>query len=124
VGIKPILNSVPSKNHQVLKLTISLVLVGVLSGCAVSVWTLPTFVSATAIGLPKAPGKNYYKPIVLASNEDMIRIKYLSAGSNAQRERVLKLIADQCDDSYIETSRKNVQGWVTVKAECLHETDS
>ncbi len=67
---------------------------------------------------------NHYKPIVLTSNEDMIRIKYLSVGPNAEHEQVLKLITDHCNGSYIETSREAVEGWTTVEAECAQNTDS
>ena len=103
--------------RQILKLTISLVLLGLLSGCVYIPLPSPDQYA-------RQSKTNHYDPIVLTSNEDMIRIKYLSVGPNAQHDEVLKLIADHCDDSYIETSREDVQGWVTVEAECTHGTDS
>ena len=58
--------------------------------------------------------------MVLASNKDMIQIKYLSLGPNAEHEQVTQLISDHCDGAYIETSRVELRGYDTVEAECTH----
>ena len=63
-------------------------------------------------------GKSHYKPIILISNEDMITIKYLSVGPNAEHEEVMQLISDHCDGAYIENSRSEIRGYTTVEADC------
>jgi hypothetical protein len=37
---------------------------------------------------PWHTGKNYYEPIILTSNKDMIQIKYFSVGRNAEHRKV------------------------------------
>ena len=111
--------------RQILKLTISLVLLGLLSGCSIL-----DVVEVAMIPPPDAgpyshrTGKNYYEPEILTSNEDMIRIKYLSVGPNAEHEQVSQLMSDHCHDAYIETSRMELRGLTTVDAECTHGTES
>ena len=68
-------------------------------------------------------GKNYYEPEILTSNEDMIRIKYLSVGPNAEHEQVSQLMFDHCHGAFIETSRVELRGLTTVDAECTHATE-
>jgi hypothetical protein len=135
---------VTSNTRQVLALTISLVLLGLLSGCVVGgVLVLATGQYAVselagraiehavvaAATKPRDPysyvtGKNHYEPVILTSNEDMIRIKYLSVGPNAEHEQVTQLISDHCHGAYIETSRVELRGYDTVEAECTHVTES
>ena len=114
-----------SNIRQTLKLTIGLVIYGLLSGCA-------TVADAVLLGYIVAPagqpdpepwntGKNHYEPIILASNEAMIRIKYLSIGPNAEHEQVKQLMSDHCHGAYIETSREELRGYDTVVAECTHD---
>jgi hypothetical protein len=69
---------------------------------------------------PWNTGKNHYEPIVLASNKDIMRIKYLSVGPNAEHEQVKQLISDHCHGAYIEVSRVELRGYTTVEAECNH----
>ena len=126
--ISVILNLVNPNIRQVLKLTISLVLYGLLSGCA-SVADAVFLGSIVAPGGQPDPepwktGKNHYEPIILASNEDMIRIKYLSTGPNAEHEQVKQLMFDHCHGAYIETSREELRGYDTVEAKCTHGTKS
>jgi len=71
---------------------------------------------------PYETGKNHYEPVILASNKDMIRIKYLSVGPNAEHERVKQLMSDHCHGAYIESSRVELRGYDTVEAECTHDT--
>ena len=129
-----------SNNLQILKLTISLVLLGLLSGC-VAVGALvvgPSVVGelggraiedalTAAATKPRDPyshrtGKNHYEPEILTSNEDMIGIKYLSIGPNAEHEQVKQLMFDHCHGAYIETSRVELRGYDTVEAECTGDT--
>ena len=99
--------------RNLLIMFLSLLLLGILSGCS-----LRDKIKASK----KRP--NHYEPIILTSNEDMIRIKYLDVNSNAQPEQALQLIIDHCGSSYIETTRMNETGYTTVEAECTHGTNS
>jgi hypothetical protein len=69
-------------------------------------------------------GKNHYEPVILTSNENMVRIKYLSVGPNAEHEQVAQLIIEHCDGTYIETNRAELRGYTTVEAECTHGNES
>ena len=69
-------------------------------------------------------GKNHYKPAIIASNGNFIRVKYLSVGPNAEHVQVTQLISDHCDGAYIETNRAELRGYTTVDAECTHGTES
>jgi len=108
--------------RQVLKLTISLVLYGLLSGCGVPF--VPISFSDPDPPDSHRTGKNYYEPEILTSNEDMIRIKYLSVGPNAEHEQVSQLMFDHCHGAYIEISRVELRGLTTVDAECTHGTEA
>ena len=125
LGISPILNLVNPNIRQILKLTISLVLYGLLSGCGVLL-PLEDLYREAKLDSPELyrTGKNQYEPIILMSNKDMIQIKYLSVGPNAEHEQVTQLISDHCDGAYIETSRVELRGYDTVEAECTHGTKS
>ena len=128
LGISAILNLVNPNIRQILKLTISLVLCGLLSGCVPIAMLFTDVAASAAVGAIAQPdsepwntGKNHYEPIILTSNEDMIRIKYLSVGPNAEHGQVTQLISDHCDGAYIETSREELRGYDTVEAECTHD---
>jgi hypothetical protein len=108
-----------------------LVLLGILSGCSALAEVTIEALSILPIGGsdPDPPnshrtGKNHYEPVILTSNEKMIRIKYLSVGPNAEHEQVTQLISDHCDGAYIETNRVELRGYTTVDAECTHGTES
>jgi hypothetical protein len=102
-----------------------LVLLGILSGCTVlDVVTIAMIPSPDADPYSHRTGKNHYEPIILTSNEDMIRIKYLSLGPNAEHELVTQLIFDHCDGTYIETNRVELRGYTIVDAECTHAAES
>ena len=116
---------------QTLQLTSSLVIYGLLSGCGTGALIIGDLVVGGLVAStgqsdpePWRTGKNHYEPIVLASNKDMIRIKYLSVGPNAEDEQVKRLIRDHCQGAYIETSRVELRGYDNVEAECAHDTDS
>ena len=114
--------------RQILKLTISLVLLGLLSGCIGYglegvLFPLEDIAREARLDSPELyrTGKNHYEPEILTSNEDMVRIKYLRVGPNAEHEQVTQLISDHCDGAYIETSRVELRGYDTVEAECTHD---
>jgi len=125
LGISAILKLVNPNIRQILKLTISLVLYGLLSGCiiqeAVEIAMIPP---PDAGPYSHRTGKNYYEPVILSSNEDMIIIKYLSVGPNAEHEQVKQLMSEHCHGAYIETNRVELRDLTTVDAECAHGTES
>ena len=73
--------------------------------------------------LQNEPRHNYYEPTILASNLDMIRVKYIDVNSYAQHEEALQLIRKHCGASYTETYRAKIKGYTIVEAECTHDTD-
>ena len=110
---------------QILKLTISLVLLGLLSGCL----ALASVAADASYGVYRATQKiratqKKYEPIIMTSNENKIRIKYRSVGSKAEHEQVKQMMSDHCGGSYIETYRVHETGYTTVEAECTLDTDS
>jgi hypothetical protein len=62
--------------------------------------------------------------MILVSNENMVRVKYLSVGPNAEHEQVIQLIIKHCDGAYIETNRVELRGYTIVDAECTLGTES
>ena len=124
--ISAILNLVNPNIRQILKLTISLVLYGLLSGCEVITFPLNDWAREAKLDSPELyrTGKNHYEPIILKSDKDMVRIKYLSVGPNAEHEQVKQLMFDHCHGAYVETSREELRGYDTVEAECTHGTES
>jgi hypothetical protein len=123
--ISAILNLVNLNIRQALKVTISLVLYALLSNCVAGDKRIVGDFIRDARGEPHPEswntGKNHYEPTILTSNKNMIRIKYLSVGSNAEHEQVKQLILDHCQGTYIETSRVELRGYDTVEAECTHD---
>ena len=105
--------------RQILKLTISLVLYGLLSGCFV----LANMAADASYAIYTATQKDY-EPIIMTSSENKIKIKYRSVGSKAEHEQVKQLMSDHCHGAYIETSRVELRGYDTVEAECTHGTES
>ena len=93
--------------RNLLILFLCFLLLGIFSGCS---WR----------DKKKSSKKRYnrYEPVVLASSEDMIQIRYLDVNSNAQPDQALQLIIDHCGGSYVETSRVNKTGYTTIEAEC------
>ena len=113
-------------SHSLLTPFLSLVLLGVLSCSPVlivdGVYDVATIVAYQPDPEPWRRGKNNYEPIILASNKEMIRIKYLSIGPNAEHEQVKQLMSEHCHGAYLETSRVELRGYDTVEAECTHDT--
>ena len=110
--------------RQVLKLTISLVLYGLLSGCAALVGIAADLSYGVHTATQDRTGKNYYEPIIITSNENKIKIKYFSAGTNAVHEQAKQLMSEHCNGAYVETSRTELGGYDTVEAECTHYPES
>jgi hypothetical protein len=116
---------------DLLTLFLCLVVLGGLSGCsALAVVTIEAL-SMLPIGAsdPDPPdshrtGENHYETVILTSNENMVTIKYLSVGPNAEHEQVVQLIIEHCDGAYIETSRAELRGYTTVDAECIDGSES
>ena len=100
------------KTQHLLKLLSCLVLSGLLSGCEA------LGIIAIDLPIPEKAGPNYLEPIVLASDEDMIRIKYLTVSDRARHGQVIEMMNEHCDNSYVETSRTELHGWTTVEADC------
>lgn len=104
-------------------------LLGVLSGCGSTLAIVAASAVPYGVPLPSDPepwrtGKNYYEPVVLASNENNIKIKYLSVGPNAEHEQVKQLMSEHCRGAYVETSRVELRGYDTVAAECTRGTET
>ena len=117
--------------HKLTTSFLFLVLFGALSGCSSLAEVTIEALTILPIGEsdPDPPnshrtGKNHYEPVILSSNENVLRIKYLSVGPNAEHEQVTQLISDHCDGTYLETGRVELRGYTTVEAECTHGTES
>lgn len=125
LGISTILNPVKPNIHQISKLITSLALYGLISGCSIVDVVNVAMISPPDEG-PNShrTGKNHYEPVILSSNEDMIRIRYLSVGPNVEHEQVTQLIFDHCDGAYIKTNQVELRGYTTIDAECSKNVES
>lgn len=105
--------------RQVLKLTISLVLLGPLSGC------LAADVVNLLVSLP-GPGSGDISslPKVLCTTEDGIEVKYHTAEPNVQHDEAMQLITEHCVDGYIETKRVEYADSRIIYATCLRADGS
>ena len=109
-----------------------LVLLGVLSGCSGAgglegiFFPLEDIANEAYMDSPEShrTGKNHYEPVIVASNENVVRIKYLSVGPNAEHEQAMQLIFEHCDGTYTELNRVDLRGYTTVDAECALGTES
>lgn len=119
LGISPILNLVNPNIRQVLKLTISLVLLGLLSGCFVAQ------VALLVVSLP-GPGGGDISSLsgVLCTTEDSIGVKYHTAEPNVQHDEAMQLITEHCVGGYVETKRVEYADSRTVYATCLRADGS
>ena len=104
---------------QVLKLTISLVLYGLLSGC---------FAADTVFlvsNLARLPGSGSYDYSslsgVLCTTEDSIGVKYQP---NVQHDEAIQVITEHCVNGYVETKRVEQAESRTVYATCLQADGS
>ena len=99
--------------RQVLKLTISLVLLALLSGC---------FVAQVVLLVGSLPGPSL--PKVLCTTEDSIGVKYHTAEPNVQHDEAMQLITEHCVGGYVETKRVEYADSRTVYATCLRADGS
>ena len=116
--IRAILNPVSSIILQVLKLTISLVLYGLLSGC---------FAADTVFlvgDLARLPGSGSYDYSslsgVLCTTEDSIGVKY----HTVQHDEAMQVITEHCGGGYVETKRVEYADSRIVYASCLQADGS
>ena len=120
-GIAPILNPVTSISHQILKLTIGLVLLGLLSGCmAVGGAAL----SGALMGAGMSPYRPPPPPKTLCTAEDSIGLRYYNMEGYTQHDEAMQLISEHCVDGHIETYRKDSISLSTVYATCLQPDGS
>ena len=108
--------------RQVLKLTISLVLLGLLSGCVAAQ-------TALLVGdLARLPGSGSYDYSslsgVLCTTEDSIGVKYHTAEPNVQHDEAMQLITEHCVSGYVETKRVEYTDSRIVYATCLQADGS
>jgi hypothetical protein len=120
--ISAILNPVNSDIRQVLKLTISLVLLGLLSGC---------FAAETVFlvgDLARLPGSGSYDYSslsgVLCTTKDSIGVKYKTAEPNVQHDEAMQVITEHCVNGYVETKRVEYADSRIVYATCLRADGS
>jgi hypothetical protein len=101
--------------RQILKLTISLVLFGLLSGCgAIGGAAL----SGALMGAAWAPDRSPSPPTILCTAEDSMGLKYYS------RTPHMHLIYDNCAMGYVETYRADYLISSIVYVSCLQADGS
>ena len=108
--------------RQLLKLTISLVLCGLLSGCFAAE---AVFLVGDLARLPGSGSYDYSSLSgVLCTTEDSIGVKYHTAEPNDQHDEVMQLITEHCGGGYVETKRVEYADSRTVYATCLRADGS
>ena len=107
-----------SNNLQILKLTISLVLYGLLSGCLVA------DIAFLVGSLPTGSGDISSLSGVLCTTEDSIGVKYHTVEPNVQHDEAMQVIAEHCVNGYVETKRVEYADSLTVYATCLRADGS
>jgi len=110
VSIEPILSPVASNIRQILKLTISLVLPGLLSGCGVIGGAA---LSGAVMGIGMAPDRSPLPPKILCTAEDSMGLKYYNGTPH------MHLLYDNCALGYVETYRADHLTSSTVYVSCL-----
>jgi hypothetical protein len=108
-----------SNIRQILKLTTSLVLCGLLSGCfaadvALLILSLPVPGNGDTSSLPDA----------LCTTEDSIGVKYLTVEPNVQHDEAMQVITEHCGGGYVETKRVEYADSRIVYATCLRADGS
>ena len=116
IGISAILNLVNPNIRQVLKLTISLVFYGLLSGC----FAADVGILILSLGVPGG-GDVSSLPKVLCTTEDSIGVKYQP---NVQHDEAMQVITEHCGGGYVETKRVEHAGSRIVYATCLRADGS
>jgi hypothetical protein len=123
IGISAILNLVNPNIRQVLKLTISLVLLGLLSGCFAAQVALFDTPFLTLGSLQVLPGSGYNQSLsgVLCTTEDSIGVKYQP---NVQHDEAMQVVTEHCGGGYVETKRVEYADSRIVYATCLRADGS
>ena len=114
------MNPVDSPIRQIMKLTISLVLLGLLSGCgALGGAALTGALMGSSFGSPQPqPTK------ILCTAEDSIGLRYYNMEGYTQHDEAMQIISEHCVDGHIETYRKDSISLSTVYATCLQPDGS
>ena len=118
LGISAILNLVNPNIRQILKLTISLVLYGLLSGCVAA----QTVFLVHDLGRLPGSGSYDYSSLsgVLCTTEDSIGVKY----HTVQHVEAMQVITEHCGGGYVETKRVEYADSRIVYASCLQADGS
>ena len=105
-----------SNSRQLLKLTISLVLFGLLYGCgAIGSAAL----SGALMGAAWAPDRPPLPPKILCAAEDSIGVRYSNLEGRKQHAEARQMISEHCVDGYSETFREDTIFTGVVFAMCL-----
>ena len=115
------MNPVVSTIRQILKLTISLVLLGLLSGCGALGGAALTGV---LMGGSMAPNRPPSPPKILCTAEDSIGLRYWTVEANTQHDEAMQIVLDHCGGAYVETRRVSSAMYSTVFIMCLQEDGS
>jgi len=103
-----------------MKLTISLVLLELLSGCSViSAAALSGLMMGDSFGSPRPqPTK------ILCTAEDSMGLRYWRVEPNTQHDEAMQIVAEHCGGEYVETKRVDTASYSTVYTMCLQEDGS
>ena len=114
------MNPVASNIRQIMKLTISLVLLGLLSGCgAIGGAALAGVMMGGSFGSPRPqPTK------ILCTAEDSMGLRYWREEPNTQHDEAMQIVLEHCGGEYVETKRVNTTSYSTVYTMCLQEDGS
>lgn len=106
--------------RQIMKLTISLVLLGLLSGCgALGGAALAGALMGGSFGSPKPqPTK------ILCTAEDSIGLRYWTVEPNPQHDEAMQIVLEHCGGEYVVTRRVSSATYSTVYTMCLQEDGS
>ena len=118
VEIRPILNSVTSHTRQVLTLTTSLVLLGLLSGC--SGIDGPVMSIPDPFPLRDRIAWLHSLPQILCATEDSIGVKF----HTTRHDEAVQVITEHCVDGWVETKLVAYDHTRIVYATCLQADGS
>ena len=111
-----------SNSRQILKLTISLVLYGLLSSCVAAE---TAFLVGDLARLPRSGSYDYSSLSgVLCTTEDSIGVKYHTAKPNDQHDEVMQVITEHCGGGYVETKRVEYADSRIVYVSCFRADGS
>jgi len=104
--------------RQILKLTIRLVLFGLLSGCG-------GLGGAALLGVMAGSSFSSPAPLkILCTAEDSIGLSYRRAEPNSQHDEAMQIVADHCGGEYVETKRVDTASYSTVYSMCIRADGS